>query len=128
MCPCQSVNKRCSDACKCGTLHKPCKNKFDTAPALQQAPLQQQVAELETYVDRLSVDDVKKLCCRVLCGRGGISLAKSILESDFGPDGVYVGTVKRWTLQLKMCAAACPSVLQALNIFSTYVLTTWYYL
>ena len=121
MCPCRSANKCCSDACKCGTLHKPCKNKLDTAPALQQPPLQQQVAELEIYVDRLSVDDVKKLCCRVLCGRGGISLAKSILESDFGPEyptggdgylGVYVGTVERWILQLKMCATVCPSVLQ----------------
>ena len=60
--------------------------QLDGTPARQQTPLQQQVADLEEYVQSLFEEDARKLCCRVLCGRGGISLAKSILDTDDGPE------------------------------------------
>ena len=56
------------------------------------------MADLEEYVQGLSADNVKKLCCRVLCGRGGISLAKSILETDFGPEYPTGGDRVPWCI------------------------------
>ena len=82
-CPCRTVNTQCTEQCKCGTRNKPCKNKLAHLPTEERSLLQQQL-ELESYVDALDQVQLKQLCNRLLCGHGGVGLAKSLLDSGPG--------------------------------------------
>ena len=85
-CPCRTENLQCTELCSCGTKSKPCKNKLVQQPT-QEKSLQQQQLELEQYVDSLDQVKLKQLCNRLLCGHGGVGLAKSLLDS-----GPYYGS------------------------------------
>ena len=65
-------------------------------------------------MDSLDQIQLKQLCNRLLCGHGGVGLAKSLLDSNPHGDeqhgsgrihGVSVGTVRKWETQQRMSAA-----------------------
>ena len=42
----------------------------------------------QTYISSLSKEQLQNLCTHMLCGHGGVSLAKSMMDSSMGLDNL----------------------------------------
>ena len=98
------VALKASNALSCAPVvpsaSKPCKSKLVQLPSQEKSLQQQQVTG--AICGLLDQVQLKQLCNRLLCGHGGVGLAKSMLDSglcvseqhESALPGVSVGTVR----------------------------------